>query len=47
MSKQRKKDYECAAVKILHFNEDDVITTSTQYQPTPGDGMNDNMWDTE
>lgn len=47
MSEKRKKDYSLASVEILRFNEGDVITTSSTYQPTPGGGMNDDLWDTE
>ena len=47
MSEKRKEDYEFAFIEVAHFSDQDVITTSAgNYTPTPGDGMNDNSWDT-
>ena len=47
MSKKRKLDYELAFVEVTNFDDQDVITTSTPtYELSPGDGLNDNMWDT-
>lgn len=48
MSEKRKNDYEFASIEVTLFGDQDVITTSStpSYTPTPGDGMNDDAWDT-
>ena len=47
MSVKRKNDYEFAFIEVTFFSDQDVITTSSaDYTPTPGDGMNDDRWDT-
>ena len=47
MAEKQKRDYESASIEVMRFIAQDIITTSSTptYTPTPGGGMNDEMWD--